>query len=562
MNLSQKNYKEVLPKELLKQAGKSNVRECDEKEKGHFQAYVDEKENSFDVSIIINNESIITEHNCDCNARIEFCRHKVALMLFLDKGKKNSTQKIKRTKKVSPAEALLEELDTQKLKDWVKSLLAKNKELELAFVHHFSEQQKEYNPATVKQLTLNAVKAVAGNRKKLEIGEVKKIVELWTEIHDAVITHYFTNVTDKESFLNFDALIDVCNEVKRKVNTNSTRLDKYIEDLLLKAIGPVHDLQNENSWDIATALFVERINVIPANLFIYYLSFLMHLHNASTNERKEKLAHKLVKEYLKPRPKEMYQSDTYTKTMFRLVNNSGLFEEYYKLFKPLRFENEYNDELIGLLIEHGQLQLAEKYCREQIAGNSREEYSLSYLGRLKEIYMIEKDNKKLSAILKELTPYTFDFTDFLSVYEQMDGDEKKKWRTKILTRAGHMSSYKNAKLFSFKLMDYEQNYKKMIEYINTNTPYSIIVQFADKMILTNKDGFLKQIINKSDNSFIPYSEEEREEDTAIFPSLLNILQKHYSINELKLIIRNIDSKGWYYRGNSFIAFMRENLKKE
>lgn len=159
MNLSQKNYKQVLPKELVKQAEKSNVRECDETGKGIFQAYVDEKESSFDVSIVINNEGEVTEHRCDCKGRIGFCRHKVALLLFLEKGGQGGGQKIKRNKKASPFETLLEEVDAERLKGWVKSLLVKNKELELAFMHQFSEQQKQYTPADVKQLTLNAVKA-------------------------------------------------------------------------------------------------------------------------------------------------------------------------------------------------------------------------------------------------------------------------------------------------------------------------------------------------------------------------------------------------------------------
>src|SRR5581483_9954836 len=136
--LSQKNYKKVLPADLIKQAKKSNVRECDEDTKGHFQAYVDEREDSFDVSIIINSEGEITGHNCDCKGRINFCRHKVALLLFLENGNKSAAQKIKSTKKVPAFEILLEDMDTQKLKDWVRSLLAKNKELELAFVHQFS----------------------------------------------------------------------------------------------------------------------------------------------------------------------------------------------------------------------------------------------------------------------------------------------------------------------------------------------------------------------------------------------------------------------------------------
>ena len=559
MELSQKNYKKVLPKELIKQAGKCNVRECDETEKGHFQAYIDEKESSFDVSIIINNKGEVTEHSCDCKGRIGFCRHKVALLLFIEKGGKSGEQKIKSNKKASPFEMLLEEVDAERLKDWVKSFLVKNKELELAFMHQFSEQQKQYKPADVKQLTLNAVKAVAKNRKKLEVSEVKKIVELWAEIHGSIIAQYYAHVTDEGSFLNFDALAAACNEVQFSIHTSGNRLNKYIADLLLKAIEPIHDLQDESAWDIATGYFAERINDIHFELRGYYLSFLTLLLDAGSDERKERLTHKLVKQYVKSKPGQLYNGDTYTFSIFHMVKNSGLFGKYVDLFKPVRFKNEYNDDLISMLIESGNLKLAEKYCLEQIDGNYRQEYSVSYLGHLKEIYTIDKANKKLSEVLALLIPQTFDFKDFLSVYEQMEGDEKKKWRTKILSRAGHMASYnKDAMLFSFRLMDYEQNYKKMIEYIGSKTPYSIIVQYADKMALVNRDGFIRQLMNKSDNTWLSSQVDEELQDT-FFLQILNIVRKHYSLSELKLIIRQFEKPRSHYHRNNFVDFVKEHL---
>ena len=559
MELSRNTYKNVLPKELIKQAGKCNVRECDESARGRFQAYVDEKESSFDVSIIINNEGEITGHSCDCKGRIGFCRHKVALLLFIEKGGKRGRQQKKSNKKVSPFETVLAEMDAERLKDWVKSILIKNKELELAFIHQFSEHQKQYTPAGVKQLTLDAVKAVARNRKKLEAGEVKKIVDLWAEVHGSVIAQYYEHVADKESFLNFDALTVGCNEVLLQVNASGNRLNKYLEDLLLKAIEPLDNLQDEEAWDIATGYFIERINNVHFGLRDYYLSFLTQLQDASSNERKERLTHRLVKQYAKSKPGPLSTGHNYTSSIFHMVKNSGLFGNYFDLFKPVRLKNEYNDDLISILIEYGYLKLAEKYCLEQIEGNYHQEYSLSYLGHLKDIYVIDKATRKLSEVLIRLIPQTFDFTDFLSVYEQMEGDEKKKWRTKILTRAGHMASYnKDAMLFSFRLMDYEQNYKKMIDYIGSYTPYSVIVQYADKMALVNKNGFIRQLINKSDNNW-SRNQEDIEMQDKLFLQILNILRKHYSLSELKLTLRQFEKTGIYYRANHFVSFVKENL---
>jgi len=50
MELTLKNYRMALPKALLKQAEKNTVRECDETTPGNYVAYVDEGNDSFDVS--------------------------------------------------------------------------------------------------------------------------------------------------------------------------------------------------------------------------------------------------------------------------------------------------------------------------------------------------------------------------------------------------------------------------------------------------------------------------------------------------------------------------------
>lgn len=558
MNLSKKNYKKVLAGELVKQAEKCKVRECDETRKGYFEAYVDEKKSTFDVLIALINEEV-TEHNCDCNSTVAFCRHKVAVLLFLEKGGNSSGQKIKRNKKASSFETVLEEIDAERLKDWVRNLLIRNKELEIIFLHHFSQQQKNYNPADVKQLTLNTVKAVAGNRKKLETGEVKKIVELWKEIHDPIAAQYFSNLTDKGSFLTFHAIAEACNEVLMKVNSSGIRLDKYIADLLINAVAPLQHIKDEDAWDIATGYFTEQLNNIKWALRDPYLAFLSLLHEASSTERRERLTHKLVAQYAKSNPEKQYHSETYTYKTLLLVKNSGLFDKYVNLFKPVQLSNDYNNELIGLLIQFGHLKLAEKYCIEQIGSNYRNEYSISYLDHLKAIYTLEKDDKKLSGVLKMLIPQTFDFTDFITVYEQMEGDEKKKWRTKIFTRAGHMASYNpGARLFSFRLMDYEQNYKKMIDYINSDTPYSIIVQYADKMALVNRDGFIKNLFNSAYSMWSTMKEETEAEDQ-LFLQLLNTLRQHYSEGELKLIIKQCEKSRPYSRANKFIDFVKGNL---
>ncbi|MEJ7682788.1 MAG: hypothetical protein WKG06_33995 [Segetibacter sp.] len=98
MDLSLKNYKTTLPKELQKLAEKNKVRECDETEKGHYVAYVDEGNDTFDVSLILSPDQKIVSHVCDCKNSSSFCRHKTALLIHIEKGSK-ITQSVKAKKK-------------------------------------------------------------------------------------------------------------------------------------------------------------------------------------------------------------------------------------------------------------------------------------------------------------------------------------------------------------------------------------------------------------------------------------------------------------------------------
>ena len=134
MEISVKNYRNILPKEIIQKAEKVKVRECDELEKGHFQAYLDDGETSFDVTIIINSKGEVTGHLCDCKSRVAFCRHKTALLLFVAKDMKVKGR-IKGSKSISQVETLLEDADPERLKAWIRELLSRNQDLSLAFIH-------------------------------------------------------------------------------------------------------------------------------------------------------------------------------------------------------------------------------------------------------------------------------------------------------------------------------------------------------------------------------------------------------------------------------------------
>ena len=559
MLLTLKNYIKVLPKELAQLAQKNTVRECDEMGKGHFVAYVDEGNSSFDVSLTVLTNGEISESTCDCTSNVTFCQHKTALLIHIAKGKKIESA-VKLTKKESITENLLDQADFNELKNWVKILIGKNKDIELAFNHHFSAKKQRYTPEEVVKLIKESVKATIGNKKAVDATQLKKLVELWSEVLLPVVEEYQANVMDEQAFQSLHTMVEHCRQFQSSINSSSNRITKFIDDVLLKVEALLNGLLNDGAWHKATGFFVAQI---PGgnNTRLHYLLLLQNILVATVGERRLTLIGLLTAQFKKSKPEDIINGALYTKSIFKIIETYSLFPQYYGLFKPLHFDNEFNQKLINLLIENKHLDLAKKFCEQQIKNNFREEYNVPYLKLLKEIYTIEHDELNLAKVLLVLFPYSFDFDDYLFIIDRLPADEKKNWRTKVLSKARNLSrNYNsNAVEFCFKLMDYEKSYKKMIDYIDSYTSYNIILKYFEPMVLTEKDKLLNAIIKKSDSSWA-YSGGSGKDDSC-FPDLFDIAEKHYSADYLKMVINSIEKGKLYYynRSNNFIEYAKRRL---
>ena len=559
MKITLKEYATVLPKELILSAGKDKVRECDETEKGHFVAYVDEGINSYDVSLTITKGSEITAHSCDCKNGTTFCRHKAALLMHIANGKKIKSP-VKTKKKENKTDQLLEQVEMADLKDWVQNLLHKNKDIALSFVHYFSTSRQQYTPEEVKKLVAEGIKVVLGNRKTAEAIQLKKLTELWSEMLAPVLKHYNANVMDENAFLNFQTLLDDIIDLQQKIETTSNKLSKFVEGILQDAAGCIAALQIDEAWNISVGYFVNNLFISPKSYRWQYLPHLKNIIDLSPPERKERIIDRLAKQYIKTIPEGIYNGQNFTKFIFFIISDNALFPRYYNLFLPMRYENDYNKKLIQLLVDNHHFVNAEKYCQEQIRFNFKDEFNIPYWQLLKDIYARQNDEDKLVAVLSELFPYTYDFDDYLFITIRMPEEERKKWRTKMLSRASNAANNRNtsAMLFCFWLMDHEEKYKKMIDYITDHTPYKVITLYFERMALTDKNQLIDKLIRKSrDYTF----SENKTEDEACFPELFALTLKHYTPQFLSLIIIKAEKDRPYYRLNSFLTYAKERLNQ-
>ena len=562
------NFQTTLSPALLLKAGKCTVRECDETSKGFYEAYVDEAKESYDVSLRLSPKNEVAEHHCDCGGAETFCRHKAALLLAIaDKTKKPAAGKVVKGKakaKQSKTDALLEAADADKLKAWVKELLDKNKDLALAFVQRFGEQKTAYTKADAEALTAEAVKSVVKSRTRVEQSELKKIVDLWTDVHRPIVEAYVGNVTHEDAFLAFHAVLDACNLFAQKVNATGQKISAYVENLLNQTVEPIAQLYSDETFEKATAFFSKYMLDEARRVRLHYVQHLQKILSLSIPERLAAGTEKLVKQYARTNLDKLVNGTVYTKMLFDFVERSGLLAKHLAIFEPITWDNSFNERLIGKLIEAGDLALAAKYAREQIAGNYREEYNLPYLEQLKTIYRLQKEEEKLAEVTAQLLPFTFDFDDYLFLYNRMpESEEKKKWRTKLINKAKNAGSYgrNGAKDFYFRLLDHEKSYKKMISSINSYTPYRLIVDYFEPMAATDKMALLKATIDKGDDYGWDYSQDKEEDEQQVFSALLEAMIKTYDKIQVLAAVKSAESGRFYYRGSRFIDYLKKEWAK-
>lgn len=559
MELTLKNFASALPKKLLHLAEKNVVRECDETNKGQFVAYVDEGNDSFDVSLTISNNTI-TKHACDCNNGNSFCRHKTALLLHIA-----SNRKIKpsvKAKNKSKSEALLEEAEISELKEWVKELLQKNKDIELSFIHSFSGRQQQYKPEEVQKLTADAFKAVVKNKKNVDATQLKKIVDLWSGIHAPIVKNYLASAWDEKAFTNVQAFLDSCQYFQSNIYTTSNKIPKYVESVLQQSVEIINNIIKDDAWRKAVDYYISHIQDDHFKIRMHYVHHLKNVISISIEERKKILINALIAHYSNTNLQHVIYGPQYTKALFEIVCAYGVLADNLHLFKPMRFENEFNKKLIRLLLDNQQMELAETYSRQQIENNYREEYNLMYLEFLKEIYTIQNNEAKLAEVLAELFPRTFDFDDYLFIYNHItEEDKKKKWRTNIKSRAKNASNNLNraATVFYFRLLAHESNYLKMIDAIDDYTPFSIILSYFDPMAQTDKVKLLKAILDKNQGYGWAWNDATEQEDQECFPKLYEAVLKYFTTEFVISVITKIDKNLLYYKPNNFALYLKQQL---
>lgn len=563
-NISLSSVSTSLSADTRKKVDRLKVRECDEHPKGTFIAYIDDGDQSFDAMVVVGKGKLLTAHACDCGSGNTLCIHRIALLLFVANGSpKSSSTKIPKSKKKLPHELVLENIDVDALKSWVARLFIKNKDLELAFLNHFNPESKIYTIEDAIFLTVQGRKAVIKNRRKAEVSEVKKIVELWKELHQPIVDAFRSSLGDEKMFKVFNAMLLSIAEQHNSIESGSKAMVKYLFDLLHKSVEPVRNLVLDATWKKAITLFVHQIGEASIDFNHAYFEFLMELAGVSDDERKVSIISSLLERCKKLGRMEHFINVQQIRQLLDITVDAKQFEKYADIFKPLLYYNEFNLYLIEVLISHQFLDKAEHIALEQIERNVRHEYDYAYYLKLRKVHLLSGDMKRLAKVIEFTFPINFDYDDFLFLQAYIKEEFKqKKWTETIFSRAEMAAKNGNqaAEIFCFRFLHHEHELSRMVALVSDTWDYETLVYYFDEMHQTDSQNLLANIISRANNAPYWQMDEKQVKERKWHQPLAEKILAVYSAGDIKKAIAAKHNSKYYSSKGRFTIYLEDKIK--
>lgn len=550
--------------QLLKKVGKKDlafasklpIRELEEEQKGMWIAYVDDKENSYDVQVHIKTNKIET-FNCDCDEDVQLCKHKVRMLLALQevlKGEKVATSTIKKApknKKLTALEELFTTVEQNDINAWFVNYLKNNKEAEREFLLTFKPQQQiDYTEKGVQQIVKDVISSVLGKRKKADTREIKKIIDLLAIALKPVNEFIAINIGQPIALNLYLAISGALFQFEMTVQHSSKRIKALISEVMERQILLISNIQLDETYE---SVFKDLLKIMydPTDSISYsYASALLQgIFDLSNGKRRLFINDEIVN-LLKYYHKEEIRIDESLQEFFlHAMIGEDRIEDCYQCFSPIIFNNDFNQLLLDYLIDID-MDLTEKYCRQIINQNIRVEYNIPYYRYLEYIYETNEDMGGLVKLKMAMLDLGFDLESYLFVMDYLtEGKEKTMFRTKVLSRLRNSFIYNPQFAESYyAILENEENYKKMLEVADSNVPLNILCKYLDQMYAVNQTKLLSAFLRIG---------QVRNSDTENSLKIVKFILDKYPHNLLQGELRN-----YVQQVNSINSKIAEKISKK
>ena len=527
---------------------KLKVREFDEEPKGHFVSFVDEGNESFDVQIIIGTKEELEKYDCDCDLK-KPCRHQVFLADFILSKEKTVAGKTPRksTKKIPEYYKLIDSIDELALRDWLKNQLDENKALRLEFTHKFKE--KTFTLESVEIDLLTAIKTATNSKKNLDQSQIKALLDLFEKINTPLY-QYLEELSDiQTAILLIDKLCSICFHHYDTINSKSKKYEYYLKSLLPRLNNkfiPCTEVEFQKAIDL-----ILKKSFQGNSISLRHIEYLTQLADLINESKVEILFSKIFEVYKQKKMDGSLLTSNFQTLLLSNTLKHGLFNIYYQSFSIIPWNNSYNIELIESLISINQLDQAAEFCHTYIKTNFNVEFNIPYFIQLREIYKQKNDKINYHKVIRELLPFSFNFSDYLEIKNSIaDVEEAKKFRNKIYTRAKTYSAKPNHPCFEFcyKLLIEENKHNKLAELVERRLGnLQIINKYFDQVKIANDPRLLEYLLEFKSNDFYSMPESYEQEEKAAAEELATKIVSNFSTDVLGKYIKQIESKQRFYR---------------
>lgn len=292
MNI-QERLKQLTTKEKA-QVKAVEVRELDEENAGHFVAFVDEGEETYDVQIHLS-EQQVQHMTCDCGNTTGLCIHQGAVLLQItQKGLKVApTQLVKKTRakaKQTVSTVLLQEQSKEVLTQWLMEVFKKNKALEQQFILTFSQEKVDYTVEYVQDSMQQTFKAVAGKRKTLEGVKIKKILDTLAIAFEPVNDFITVNIDKPIAYELFSKIVLDIQAFDKRISHHSKKFMDFYQNYSTWYALTLNNTQNQSVWQKQVKQLMHRIFIENSNTRTVDTVLLKYIYDHGNPEQQRDFA--------------------------------------------------------------------------------------------------------------------------------------------------------------------------------------------------------------------------------------------------------------------------------
>ncbi|KAA5537832.1 hypothetical protein [Paenimyroides baculatum] len=368
-----------------------NVREVEQQTDGSYIAFVDDDAESFDVSLTLKSTEV-TSHSCDCGSAETFCIHKTALLLNIKDsitgkipGKKVRTKK---AAKQSKAQQILQDLTLPQITAWLHDYFSKNKEAEMMFLLEFSAKTINFEIKEIEEIIQKAFTSVMAKRKKIELNELKKIIQYLEQSLEPVFQYMQSLIAQEKAFLFLEEIIASLNNKYYKYRVPGTRLQKYQLAIIEKYALMLNNLQDSSLWKAQSDYLVGRFFEVDFGKGVI-VNTIASIYANAHKEQKDNLSSSIARnlnEFLNEGFKLPLEAE---QVLLQILVANGDLKNCHAYFSIYPYENEFNIMLLEALKEIDP-DRALHYCYQAVALNTKVEYNVPYLKIID--YIMEVNN--------------------------------------------------------------------------------------------------------------------------------------------------------------------------